>query len=91
MRGGCRFVVQAVSGKPRRERGKGGHVRLVGPTPESAVATLKLGPGKSALVTLMPKPRFVAKLDAAAKLLVREVETVKEKTKTSYRRMKVIR
>jgi Right handed beta helix region len=91
--GGCFFALQVVSAKPRRvkakAKGKGGHVKAIKPTPESAVATRKLGPGKSALLTFTPKPKFAAKLDAATKLLVRETETVRGKAKTSYRRLTV--
>jgi hypothetical protein len=83
---GCRFSLQVVSGRPKRVKGK-----LRGPVAESTVAKVKLAPGKSALVTLSPKPKFAARLEAAAKLLVREVETVNGKTHTSYRRLKVIR
>jgi YVTN family beta-propeller protein len=83
--GGCRFVLQVVSGKPKRVKGK-----LRKPTPESKLARIKLAPGKSALVTLIPKPKFVARLEAARKILVRETETVKGETKTVYRKLKVI-
>ena len=91
--GGCRFALQAVSAKPRRVRpkGKGGQVKVVRPIPESAVATLKLGPGKGALLTLAPKPRYAAKLAAATKALVRESRTVGGKTETSYRLLKLLR
>jgi hypothetical protein len=88
--GGCRFALQVVSAKPRRTKGKGGRVRVIKPTPESALARLKLAAGKSALVTLSPKPRFAAKLEAAAKLLVREAVTVKGRTHAGYRRLKVV-
>jgi hypothetical protein len=90
--GGCKFALQIVSAKPRRVRpkGKGGHVRTIKPTPESAVATVKLGAGTSALLVLTPKPKYAAKLGAARKLLVREVEAVKGKRTISYRRLKVV-
>ncbi|HEY2053845.1 MAG TPA: PKD domain-containing protein [Solirubrobacterales bacterium] len=84
--GGCRFALQVVSGKPRRIKG-----RLHRPKPESAVARVKLAAGHSALVTLTPKPKFAARLEAAAQLLVREVETAKGSTHTSYRRLRVVR
>jgi hypothetical protein len=90
--GGCKFALQVVSAKPRRVRskGKGGHVKTIKPTPESAVASVKLAPGKSALLALTPKPKYAAKLDAARKLLVRETETVRGKAKTSYRQLAVV-
>ena len=89
--GGCKFSLQVVSAKPRRVRskGKGGHVKTIKPTPESGVATVKLGAGKSALVTLAPKPKFATKLAGAKKLLVREVEKVGGKAHTSYRQLPV--
>jgi hypothetical protein len=83
--GGCRFAVQAVTARPRRVKGK-----LHPPKPESAVARVKLGPGKSALLILTPKPKFAARLEAVTKLLVREVETAGGRTHTSYRRLKVV-
>jgi hypothetical protein len=90
--GGCKFTLQVVSAKPRRvkPKGKGGHAKLIKPIPESAVATLKLGSGKSALLTLTPKPKFAAKLDPATKLLVREIEKVGGKAHTSYRQLTVV-
>jgi YVTN family beta-propeller protein len=90
--GGCRFALQAVSAKQRKARGKGrdAHAKTVPPTPESAVARVKLGAGKSALVTLIPKPKFAARLEAAKTLLVREVETANGKATTAYKRLKVI-
>ena len=61
------------------------------PRPESAVARVELGAGKSTLVTLKPKASFAARLEAAATLLVREVATVKGTTHTVYRWLKVVR
>jgi hypothetical protein len=81
---GCRFKLQVVSAKPKRVRGK---VRK--PTPESAVAKLKLGAGKSGLLTLRPKAAFAVRLDAAKTILVRETVTLKGKSATSYRRLKI--
>ncbi|MFT3863191.1 MAG: choice-of-anchor Q domain-containing protein [Solirubrobacterales bacterium] len=83
--GGCKFKLQVVSAKPKRIKGK-----LHKPKPESKIARVKLGAGKTALLTLKPKPKFAAKLDAAKKLLVHEVETIKGETRTAYRRLKVI-
>ena len=88
--GGCRFALEIVSAKPRHVKGKGGRSHLVAPTPESALVTVKVAPGKSALVTLTPKAKFAARLTAASTLLVRQVETVKGEKTTSYRRLKVV-
>ncbi len=83
-RGGCRFKLQVVSAKPKRVKGK-----LRKPTPESAIVKVKLKAGHSKLVTMKPKPKFAARIEAAKKLLVREVETAKGKTRTAYRRLTV--
>jgi YVTN family beta-propeller protein len=89
--GGCGFTLQVFSAKPRRSHGKGGRARGPQPVAQSTVAKVKLGPGKSAAVTLTPKPRFAAKLQAATSLLVREIKTVHGMTTTAYRRLKVVR
>jgi hypothetical protein len=86
---GCRFALQAVSAKPR-EIGNGRHRHRILPKPESAVARVKLGAGRSALVTLKPKARFAHRLEAAANVLVREVATVNGTAHTDYRRLKVV-
>ena len=84
--GGCRFALQVVAGEPKRIKGK-----LRKPKPESAVARLKLKAGRSTLVTLKPKPKFATKLAVTSKVLVRETETLRGSTRTSYRRLKVVR
>jgi parallel beta-helix repeat protein len=88
--GGCTFELQVFSAKPRQAKRKAETGHAKNPVAESAVAKVKLGPGHSALVTLHPKPKFVARLAAATKLLVREVETVNGSTRTSYRRLEVV-
>jgi hypothetical protein len=87
---GCKFSLQVFSAKPPKPKGKGTRGRAGKPVAESAVAKVKLALGKSALVTLRPKPKFATRLDAVRSLLVREVETVKGRTRTSYRRLKVV-
>ncbi len=89
--GGCKLALQVFSAKPHRAKHKGKRGRARPPVAESAIARVKLASGKSALVTLQPKPKFAAKLAAATKLLVRETETAKGKTSTTYRRLKVVR
>jgi hypothetical protein len=89
--GGCRFALQVVSAKPHRSKGKGHRGRARKPVAESKVARARLAPGHHALLTLTPKPKFAARLGRAKKLLVREVETVRGETHTSYRRLKVAR
>jgi hypothetical protein len=90
--GGCHLALQVVSGKPRRLRakGKGGHPKSIAPTPESATATLKLAPGKSALVVLTPKPKFATRLDTATSLLLREAATIGGRRTVVYRRTSVV-
>jgi len=85
---GCKLVLQAVSGKPPRGRVKQGKARK--PHAESAVAKLKLGAARSALVTLKPKPKFAATLAAASKILVKEAVTIRGITRTKYRRLRVV-
>jgi hypothetical protein len=87
---GCKFKLQAFSAKPPKHRGKGKRGRVKNPIAETAVASVKLAAGHSALVTLKPKSKFAARLEAATKVLVREVETVKGATHTSYRRLKLV-
>lgn len=90
--GGCAFKLQALSAKPPKRSHKGGKSKSAKKTvAETGVAKVKLGAGKSALVTLKPKPKYAAKLEAASKILVREVETVKGVTTTTYRRLKLVR
>jgi parallel beta helix pectate lyase-like protein len=88
--GGCRFALQVYSSKPHRSHRKGKQARAGKPVAESAVARVKVKAGKSALVTLRPKPKFATKLEAAKSLLVREVETIAGATHTSYPRLKVV-
>lgn len=73
-----------MGARPRRVHGK-----LRRPKPESAVARTTVAAGKAGLLVLKPKPRFAARLAAAKKILVREVETLGGSTHTSYRRLKV--
>jgi hypothetical protein len=89
--GGCRFALQVFSAKPPQLKGQGKRGRAKQPVAESAVARVNVAAGKSALVTLKPKAKYAARLAAATKLLVREVETVDGSTRTSYRRLKVLR
>jgi YVTN family beta-propeller protein len=86
--GGCTFKLQVVARKPRR--GKGEKARGRSSQPESALATVELKAGQARLVTLKSKPKFAAKLAAAKQVLVRETETIKGKTRTIYRRLKVV-
>jgi Right handed beta helix region len=87
---GCRFALQVFSSKPHRSHRRSKQARAGKAVAESAVARVKVKAGKSALVTLRPKPKFAARLDSARSLLVRQVETANGTTRTSYRRLKVV-
>jgi hypothetical protein len=89
--GGCEFRLQAVAAKPPKPARKGGKSQRPKPVAETAVAKVKLGAGKTALVTLKPKPKYAARLEAASKILVREVETAKGTTLTTYKKLSVVR
>jgi len=86
--GGCKLALQAVSGKPVLGKSKKGKARK--PHAESAVAKLHLAASHTALVTLKPKPKFAARLAGARQVLVRETETIKGATRTSYRKLGVV-
>ena len=89
--GGCKFTLQGVSAKPPKPGRKGtGHGRAKKPVAETAVAKIKLAPGHSALVTLKPKPKYALSLEAATKIIVRETETVKGITRTTYRTLRLV-
>jgi hypothetical protein len=84
---GCRFKLQAFTAKPA----KGKRSKAKRPKPETALAKLKLKAGKSALVLLKPKPKYSTRLALAKKILVRYQVTIDGKTRTSYRKLKVVR
>jgi hypothetical protein len=87
---GCHFALQAFSARPGVDGSKGHRARAAKPVAESLVTVANLRPGKSAMPTLTPKPRFAAKLDAAKSLLVREAVTIGGRRSVSYRRLKVV-
>ena len=67
LKGGCRAKLTVVLRKPRKGKGK---PRL---RPETAVARIRLQPGKSSRLTIVPKPAFRVKLASARRALVRQV------------------
>jgi YVTN family beta-propeller protein len=81
-RGRCRIALQAIARKPKRGRKK---VKV-----ESAVARVRLGAGRSAVVPLEPTEAFRAKLAAATKVLVRERIASQHLRRTLYRRLPVV-
>ena len=58
---------------------------------ESAIAKAKVKAGHSKIVTLKPKKAFAKKLAPAKKILVKETATIAGSTKTSFRKLKIVR
>lgn len=82
-RGGCKFELQLVSGRPRWLR----NGRLKNPKPESAVAKLTLPAGKAAQVVLSPKPRFAAKVASQSQVFVKRTRVMRGRTRTDFPRL----
>jgi hypothetical protein len=57
---------------------------------ESAVAKARVKAGRSALVSLKPKPAFSARLTAATTVLVQETVTINGSKRTHFRQLKVV-
>ncbi|HYH53650.1 MAG TPA: PKD domain-containing protein [Solirubrobacterales bacterium] len=82
-RGGCKFALQLVSGRPKRlPNGK-----LKNPKPQSAVVKLTLTAGKSAQVVLSPKPKFAARLASQSRVFVKRTRVMRGKTRTDFPRL----
>ena len=75
--GGCRFKLQAVS---KKLKGKA----------ESAVASVKLKAGSSAIVSLKPKAAYMAKLATAKKVLVKQTATVNGSKRTLFSELRIV-
>jgi hypothetical protein len=56
----------------------------------TAVARVKSRAGRSTLVQLVPKPAYAARLDAATRILVLEKTTIRGRTATAYRWLRVV-
>ncbi len=82
-RGGCRIALQVIAKRPRRGRKK---VKA-----ETAVARVRLRPGRSMLIPLTPKAAYEEKLAGAKKVLVRERLASGHKRRTLYRRLPILR
>ena len=76
---GCRFKLVAVKKRKRRVKA------------ESAIAKAKVKAGHSKIVSLKPKKAFAKKLAPAKKILVKETATIAGSTKTSFRKLKIVR
>ena len=76
---GCKFKLVAVKKKKRRVKA------------ESAIAKAKVKAGHSKIVSLKPKKAFAKKLAPAKKILVKETATIAGSTKTSFRKLKIVR
>ncbi len=72
--GGCRFKLQVVT---KKRQGK----------VESAVARARLKAGRSAVVSLRPKPAYTTKLAAAEKVLVKETVIARSVKRTTFGRL----
>ena len=57
---------------------------------ESALAKAKLRAGRSAIVSLKPKPKFAAGLAAASKILVKETRWIHGVSKTSFNSLSIV-
>lgn len=80
--GGCRVALQAVAKKPRKgKRAK----------PQSAVSRVKLGAGRSAILSLKAKNAFRVRLARATSVLVREKRTIAGSQTVRFRRLKIVR
>ena len=76
---GCKFKLVAVKKKKRKVKA------------ESAIAKAKVKAGHSKIVSLKPKKAFAKKLAPAKKILVKETATIAGSTKTSFRKLKIVR
>ncbi len=74
---GCRFKLEAVT---KKRKGKA----------ETRPAKSKAKPGHAVILALKPKKAFAAKLAVAAKVLVKETVTSRGKTRTSFRKLKIV-
>jgi YVTN family beta-propeller protein len=79
---GCKFKLQAVAKKPKKDKKK--------TTSQSAVARAKLKAGQSTIVSLIPKSAFVTKLATATNVLVMETVTIKASKRTFFRKLKIV-
>ncbi len=84
-RGGCRFKLQLVSGRPKRLR----NGRLWKPTPEGVVAKLTLRAGENVPVVLHPMPRFAAKIASQSRVLVKRTRVIRGRTRTDFPRLEL--
>ena len=76
---GCRFKLVAVKKKKRKVKA------------ESAIAKAKVKAGHSKIVSLKPRKAFAKKLASAKKILVKETATIAGSTRTSLRKLKIVR
>jgi YVTN family beta-propeller protein len=84
---GCRFRIQAVMVPPRACGGNCGGPK---PRPESAVAKARLRAGRSAIVSLRPKPAFAADLASAKRILVKLTATIRGAVRTRLVKLRVV-
>jgi YVTN family beta-propeller protein len=82
-RGGCKFKLQLVSGRPKLLR----NGKLSNPKPRSAVVRLVLAAGESAQVVLSPKPRFAARVASQSRVFVKRTRVMGGRTRTDFPRL----
>jgi YVTN family beta-propeller protein len=82
-RGGCKFKLQLVSGRPKLLR----NGKLKNPKQQSAVVKLTLAAGKSAQVALSPKPRFAARVASQPRVFVKRTRVMRGRTRTDFPRL----
>jgi YVTN family beta-propeller protein len=78
---GCAFKLQVVVKKPKKGKKT---------TPESALAKARVKADRSAIVSLLPKKAFAAKLAAAKSVLVKETVVAGRSTTTRFARLKIV-
>jgi YVTN family beta-propeller protein len=82
-RGGCRFKLQLLTGKPR----KLANGKTTKPRPASAVVKRTVRAGKSARVVLRPKPKFAARFASRSRVLVKRTRVIDGRTRTDFPRL----
>jgi YVTN family beta-propeller protein len=75
---GCRFKLRVLSKRGKRAKAL------------SAVARVRVRPGKSAIASLKPKKAFRSRLAQARTVLVEKTQTTNGSTRTTVRRLKIV-
>ncbi len=78
----CSFKLQAIRARPRHGQR---------PRAESLLAKARVRAGRSAVVSLKPKPAFAKRLATAKRILVKETVKIGRATRVRYARLRVVR